>query len=1080
MSDATRELESVETGGSFIYEAFISYRHLPKDTAVAKRVQRAIEGFSIPAALRQVAGRSKLGKAFRDEDELPAGGALSERIKEALRTSRALIVVCSPETPKSTWVSAEIETFISLHGRESVFVVLADGEPAESFPNALYESASSDLLTDASPMTLDEPVAADYREGKTAKQHRIEVARIRAALIGCRPDDLIQRQKTRTIQRAVAGGLCAAVALGAFGMFAFTQYASIEQANRENLVIQSEQYAADAHALLESGDRKSAIQSALQSADAAEQAGISTTSAHATLAESLGVYPATPGFQSRYAKEGIQSINSKLAVSPTGGWFALYESAERISICDIAAGDEIATLNSAALGGTSDEASGLVISGISYVGDDVLICMTDPIGLACFDARSGELCWMQSAEELGAILMIEEMPDGATLGMVGLSSDAGFMLILVDERSGETKGEYLLDFEINFNSFLKFDAEGAHAAVVSGGEINLVNLNDGNVNMIHASNETIADASFGGGVLCVASSPVAAELPMEVGSYGQTLDMRLPSSSVTVEAFDCDSLERVWSDQKEWEAYSVDYSEIPVVLESRVYPLYEYASDFFVVSVGNNLYAYSAESGVCLTFYEGSAPIVACDVQVQEDSSELFFWTFGGSCFNMRFPVTLPIRPDVIECGGFAEDMWAVYPVRAQDEMYAVGLAAENREKALVTKYVDASNSPDSVFIGNDRGGSISLNCDESRVAWQSQDGVLMVTDTATLESEPVVNCEELGIKSWEIDNTSMAFSQTDPRVVYLRDKGSESAAPHIWALDVVTGDILGSWTWEYAREGDDFEECTISDERNGSFVVRIPTYEYIGVVDAVSLETTVEFTATTEMPLADIVPLPGGGMLASYAGGDVRLYDETLVLLGDGLDGVSVADADSLGEATAVSPDGNLVFVACDDGILRALSIQEGSCVWSAEFDSTEGCLLSSSPDGSYLFAQGSDGACVFFDGETGARLASSESLSTVGDVRYSELCDKVFVLSLDSRLNPRTTVLSLGTGNASDSASSGAGASGAQSRQAMTCEVECEVGGGRAISSKNGLVFAQGDNEIWCMPYYSFDDLKLLASQT
>lgn len=75
MSGVSRELESVETGDSFIYEAFISYRHLPKDTTVVKRVQRAIEGFSIPAALRQAAGRSKLGKVFRDEDELPAGGA---------------------------------------------------------------------------------------------------------------------------------------------------------------------------------------------------------------------------------------------------------------------------------------------------------------------------------------------------------------------------------------------------------------------------------------------------------------------------------------------------------------------------------------------------------------------------------------------------------------------------------------------------------------------------------------------------------------------------------------------------------------------------------------------------------------------------------------------------------------------------------------------------------------------------------------------------------------------------------------------------------------------------------------------
>ncbi|WP_294440404.1 toll/interleukin-1 receptor domain-containing protein [uncultured Slackia sp.] len=1079
MSDATHELESVEVGDSFMYEAFISYRHLPKDTAVAKRVQRAIEDFSIPVALRQEAGRPKLGKTFRDEDELPAGGALSEQIKEALRISRALIVVCSPETPKSTWVSAEIETFISLHGRESVFVVLADGEPVESFPNVLYESSSSALPMDANTITSDEPVAADFREGKTARQYRIEAARIRAALIGCRPDDLIQRQKTRIMQRAVVGGLCVAVALGAFGMFAFAQHVSIEQANRENLIIQSEQYAADAHASLESGDRKSAIRSALQSVDAAEQAGISTASAHVMLAESLGMYPAASGFQSCYTKEGIQDIGSNLAVSPTGGWFALCESLEDISICDIATGDEIATLDSAALEDALGEASDGSFLDSMHAYGDVLICMTESADLACFDAGSGELRWAKTKEEVGYLWDMQEAPDCKTIGMLSLVADKAFSLLMVDMHTGEVKDEYPLDIALGTGQFLAFDDKGARAAIVSGCDVVLVDLGNGASATVQAASEMVTDVAFGGDALCVTSSPADETESIKVGASEEALETRSPSTRVTIEAFDCETLELIWSDEREWEAYSGDSSTNPVALESRVSAFEAAGASLFLVTAGNDAFAYVTDDGSSTPLLEGDTPIVAYDIDDRDGALTIRAWSFDGACTEVKFPIASDSLFRTCSLGGFAEDVWAVYPARVQGDMYAVGLAAENREKALVTKYVDASNSPDSVFIGNDRGGSISLNCDESRVAWQSQDGVLMVTDTATLESEPVVNCEELGIKSWEIDNTSMAFSQTDPRVVYLRDKGSESAPPHIWALDVVTDDILGSWTWEYAREGDDFEECTISDERNGSFVVRIPAYGYIGVVDAASLETTIEFTATNEVPLADIVPLPERGMLASYAGGDVRLYDETLALLGDGLDGASVADADSLGEFTAVSPDGNLVFVACDDGILRALSIQDGSCVWSAEFDSTAGCLLSSSPDGSYLFAQSSDGVCVFFDKETGVRLTSSESLSTIGDVKYSESCDKVFLLLLDGRLNPRTTVLSLGAGDASGSASSELSASGEQGRQAMTCEIECEIGGGRAVSSKNGLVFAQGDNEIWCMPYYSLDDLKSLASQ-
>jgi len=105
------------------YAAFISYRHLPRDAEVACEVQRAIEEYRLPRHVvqtRQAFRSPKLGKCFRDEDELAASHSLPDSIQEALAASRTLIVICSPETRESSWVRREIEMFEQLHGRECV------------------------------------------------------------------------------------------------------------------------------------------------------------------------------------------------------------------------------------------------------------------------------------------------------------------------------------------------------------------------------------------------------------------------------------------------------------------------------------------------------------------------------------------------------------------------------------------------------------------------------------------------------------------------------------------------------------------------------------------------------------------------------------------------------------------------------------------------------------------------------------------------------------------------------------------------------------------------------------------------
>lgn len=143
------------------YAAFISYRHCPLDIAVAEKIHKSIERFRIPRDLRHEELKhpgsvftnwkgqpleSNL-LVFRDREELPLSNDLTADIFEALDNTRCLIVVCTPDTPKSLWVRREISYFIEKHGRERIVTVLAAGTPEESIPKEITTVYAEDGVT---------------------------------------------------------------------------------------------------------------------------------------------------------------------------------------------------------------------------------------------------------------------------------------------------------------------------------------------------------------------------------------------------------------------------------------------------------------------------------------------------------------------------------------------------------------------------------------------------------------------------------------------------------------------------------------------------------------------------------------------------------------------------------------------------------------------------------------------------------------------------------------------------------------------------------------------------------------------
>ena len=185
------------------YTAFISYRHRPPDEAVAKKLHTLIETYAIPRDVKASSGRRKMGRVFRDQEELPLSADLGGDIKAALERSEWLIAICSPDYLQSKWCMLELDYFISLGKRDHILAVLVCGEPEDAFPLQLR-------FTEEDGKTVElEPLAADVRGGsvpESLKKLKREVLRVLAPILGVSYDQLRQRARRRRLRIAAFSG----------------------------------------------------------------------------------------------------------------------------------------------------------------------------------------------------------------------------------------------------------------------------------------------------------------------------------------------------------------------------------------------------------------------------------------------------------------------------------------------------------------------------------------------------------------------------------------------------------------------------------------------------------------------------------------------------------------------------------------------------------------------------------------------------------------------------------------------------------------------------------------------------------
>lgn len=247
------------------YRAFISYSSL--DDTWGKTLHRTVERYRIPSRLVGTVTRAgeiprRLFPVYRDRDEAAAEADLGDALKEALRRSEWLIVICSPRSARSLWVNEEVHTFKRMGKAGRILCAIVDGEPnASNIParageECFCEALRFHLAPDGKLGTeRTEPIAADFR--KTGDGPHGAKIKLIAGLLGVSFDELAQRDRAarRHRQALIWAGVTATALVTAAGAYLVTEP---ERARLKEQAEQERQSSTQARAAREQAERDAA------------------------------------------------------------------------------------------------------------------------------------------------------------------------------------------------------------------------------------------------------------------------------------------------------------------------------------------------------------------------------------------------------------------------------------------------------------------------------------------------------------------------------------------------------------------------------------------------------------------------------------------------------------------------------------------------------------------------------------------------------------------------------------------------------------------------------------------------------
>lgn len=348
----------------FKYDAFISYTHADLDKFVAENLHKELEKFHLPKALakKRPGRKNRIERVFRDIEELPSTSDMNDTIMAALQDSEYLIVICSPRLRNSVWCKKEVETFLALRGHENIMAVLVEGEPSESFPEALLFETEKKETEDGRIEEVKVPrehFAADVR-GKTKREikKRIpqEVQRLCAGMFHVDFDDIRQRHREQKLRRTLRLSVIIGVIFFIVGLVStfmalriYIQNKELEvlsaqlQANAEQILQQNHELALkqalslaeEAERYLEAGNRQQAIATAVEALTESDGVKMpNTPEGRYILCESVRAYDIGVTARPEYQVE-VRGCIQEVKQSPNEEILAILDDTKTITLFDL-------------------------------------------------------------------------------------------------------------------------------------------------------------------------------------------------------------------------------------------------------------------------------------------------------------------------------------------------------------------------------------------------------------------------------------------------------------------------------------------------------------------------------------------------------------------------------------------------------------------------------------------------------------------------------------------------------------------------------------------------------------------------
>lgn len=181
------------------YFAFISYSS--KDIEWGKRLQQKLEHYKLPVAVCRKYGYSRkpLEPIFFAPSDIQPGG-LNEELKDRLRSSKNLIVICSPNSAASEWVGKEIRFFHDLGRTDHIHFFIVDGIPHSGQKDTeCFNPVINEL---GIPEILGANIHEEIFKWSWLNRERAYVQLI-TKLIGVEFDEIWQRHKRLIVRRII-------------------------------------------------------------------------------------------------------------------------------------------------------------------------------------------------------------------------------------------------------------------------------------------------------------------------------------------------------------------------------------------------------------------------------------------------------------------------------------------------------------------------------------------------------------------------------------------------------------------------------------------------------------------------------------------------------------------------------------------------------------------------------------------------------------------------------------------------------------------------------------------------------------